>query len=148
TIKETAAFLENYRRIESPLFWNESGRKLRKLEAALRQGRKDPELVKYVKSVEKNCAEIIGDIDTIEHTTRDVYNRLSNAVKDIANEKQTLKYLRGLESKEVVDRLYERAEGIESKAKTLLQDLESFHKEVPEFVGRMRSLRSYADAMK
>lgn len=148
TIEQTIAFLDNYRKIDSPLFWNESGRKLAQFNSALRQGRKDKELVAYSRAIEKNCAKLLGDMASIEHTMQDTHNTLSKASKDIPNEKETLQYLRKVEPAEAIDRLYSRAEEIESRIKIILPKLESLQKALPEFLGRIQSLKSYADAMK
>ncbi len=148
TIDKAVSFLDQYRKIDSSLFWSDSDRKLKEFRAAVKSGKKNHELVEYVHEIETNFSSILGHIDKIEHQAQDMYNKIAKAAKDVPNEKETLAFLKKTEPSEAIDMLYERAKRIESSTSILMPKLEAFNAAAPKFLGRFRTLKSYADAMK
>lgn len=148
TMERTVEFLDQYRKIDSSLFWSESERKLKEFRAAVKTGKKNHELVDYVHEIETNFSSILGHIDKIEHQAQDMYNKIAKAAKDVPSQKQTLEFLKKTEPSEGIDMLYERAKRIEASAGVLMPKLEAFNTAAPKFLGRFRTLKNYADAMK
>jgi len=148
TMDKAVEFLDQYRKIDSPLFWGESERRLKEFRAAVRSGKKNHALVDYVQEMEKNFSSILGHIDEIEHQAQDMYNKIAKAAKDVPSQKQALEFMKKAEPSEGIDMLYERAKRIESSTSILMPKLEAFNAAAPKFLGRFRTLKSYADAMK
>jgi len=148
TAEKAVEFLDQYRKIDSSLFWSESERKLKEFRAAIKTGKKNHELVDYVHEIETNFSSILGHIDKIEHQAQDMYNAIAKVAKDVPSQKQTLEFLKKTEPSEGIDILYERAKRIESSANVLMPKLEAFNIAAPKFLGRFRTLKNYADAMK
>jgi len=148
TMEKAVAFLDQYRKIDSSLFWSDSEHKLKEFRAAVKSGKKNHELVEYVHEIETNFSSILGHIDQIEHQAQDMYNKIAKAAKDVPSQKQALEFLKKTEPSEGIDLLYERAKRIESTTSVLMPKLEAFNIAAPKFLGRFRTLKNYADAMK
>jgi GTP-binding protein EngB required for normal cell division len=148
TMEKALEFLEQYRKIDSSLFWSDSERKLTEFRAAVKSGKKNHELVAYLHEIETNFSSILGHIDKIEHQAQDMYNKIAKAAKDVPSQKQALEFLKKTEPSDGIDMLYERAKRIEASTGVLIPKLEAFNIAAPKFLGRFRTLKSYADAMK
>ena len=143
TLSEAKHILEEYNKIDSPLFWSESSRYLKQLHEAVAVGKKDSELIRYVGKIETNCKILLGDISKIEKATKEMYGQLFSALRLLPAEQETIRFFGGDFSE-----LSERSKSLESEIKDVLPKMDRFHRLIPTFLGRLQTLKSYRNALR